>query len=73
MAESRMKVRWQFASGNKFEQHLHRCSICDPALEMMNEVEQSNPLHPLQDCWDPEEMHSFHSAGGALEQFYKHT
>jgi hypothetical protein len=25
-----------------------------PALEILDEVHQSNPVNPLEDCWDPE-------------------
>lgn len=44
--------------------HLHRCSVCGPVLEILDEAQQSNPVNPLKDCCDPEEMHNFQSPGG---------
>jgi hypothetical protein len=34
-------------------------SGCDPsALEILDEVHQSNPVNPLEDCWEsPQKMH----------------
>jgi hypothetical protein len=39
---------------------------------MLDEVQQSNPGNTLEDCCDPENIHSFSqgsSAGGALVEF----
>jgi hypothetical protein len=46
--------------------HLHQRSVCDPALEILDEVHQSNPVNPLKVYWDLEKMHSFEIPGGAL-------
>ncbi len=39
-------------------EHLQQCSACDPALEILDEVQQSNPVDSLEDCSDPGKMHS---------------
>jgi len=58
-------------------EHLHQCSGCDPALEILDEVHQSNPVNLLllEDCWDPEIFLnlSVQSPGGVLEQSNKHN
>jgi hypothetical protein len=39
-------------------EHLQQCSVCEPpALEILDEVHQSNPRNPLEDFWDPENVH----------------
>jgi hypothetical protein len=40
-------------------EHLHQRSVCDPALEILGEVDEPNPVNPLEDCWDPEKLHNF--------------
>ncbi len=30
-------------------EHFHQCSVCEPALEILDEVHQSNPENPLED------------------------
>ncbi len=30
-------------------EHLHQCSVCDPPVETLDEVHQSNPVNPLED------------------------
>ncbi len=40
-------------------EHLQQCSACDTALEILDEVQQSNPVDSLEDCSDPGKMHSF--------------
>jgi hypothetical protein len=47
------------------------CSVCDPELEILDEVQQSD--ESLKDCFDPGKKHSFQSPGGALEQSNKHS
>ncbi len=47
------------------QQHLHQCSVCNPALEILDEGHQSSSL---EDFWDPENKYSFHSLGGVLEE-----
>jgi hypothetical protein len=45
-------------------EHLHQRSLCDPALEILDEVHQLlNPVNPLEDCWDDEKMHNFQIPG----------
>jgi hypothetical protein len=34
--------------------HLHWHSVCDHALEILDEVQQSNQMDSLEDCCDPE-------------------
>jgi hypothetical protein len=45
----------------------------DLELEILDEVQQSNAVNPLEDFCDPERIHSFHSPGGALEQSNKYN
>jgi hypothetical protein len=47
--------------------------VFSPALEILDEVQQSNAVNPLEDFCAPERMHSFHSPGGALEQSNKYN
>ncbi len=47
---------------------LHQHSVCDPVLEILDVVHQSNPMNPLE-----EECTAFQSSGGALEQSNKHS
>jgi hypothetical protein len=42
-------------------------------LEILDEVHQWNLVIPLEECWEPENMHTFQSPGEALEQSTKHT
>jgi hypothetical protein len=38
-------------------EHLHQRSVCDPEQEIiLDEVHQLNPVSPLEDCWDPENV-----------------
>jgi hypothetical protein len=48
-------------------EHLHQCSVCDPPVEILDEVHQSHPVNPLEetDCWDPKHMHGLQSPGRA--------
>jgi hypothetical protein len=46
--------------------HLHQRSVRDPALKILDEVHEYNPVDPLELFWDPEKMHSFESPGAAL-------
>ncbi len=64
-------VQWR----HKCTNHLHQCSVCDPsALEILDEVHQSNPVNPLEDCWEsPDKMHSFQSPRGALQESNKYS
>jgi hypothetical protein len=48
-------------------EHLHQRSVCDSALEILDEVHE---LNPVNDSWDPE-IHSFQSPGGTLERSNK--
>jgi hypothetical protein len=41
------------------------------ALEILDEVEHSNPVDLLEDCCEHGKMHSFQSTEGALEQSNK--
>jgi hypothetical protein len=41
-------------------EHLHQRSVCDPDLKILDEVHQLNPVSPLEDGWDPENIHSFY-------------
>jgi len=67
-------------SGQQFQfpllqdsEHLHWLSVCGPALEILDEVQQSNPVDPLEDWCDPGKMHIFQSHGVALEQSGKYS
>jgi hypothetical protein len=40
-------------------EHLQQCSAYDPALKILDEVQQSNPVDSLEDCGDTGKMHSF--------------
>jgi hypothetical protein len=40
-------------------EHLHPRSVCGPALEILGEVQQSNPVDPLEDCCNPGKTHIF--------------
>jgi hypothetical protein len=43
-------------------EHLHQCSVCEPpALEILDEVHQSDPMNPPEDFWDSENMHNIFS------------
>jgi hypothetical protein len=35
-------------SQNWKEKHCHQCSVCDPTLEIFDEVHESNPVNPLE-------------------------
>ncbi len=37
--------------------------VCGPALEILDEVRQSNPMNSLDDYCDPDQLHSFQSLG----------
>jgi hypothetical protein len=40
----------------------------------LDEVHESNEVNLLlEDCWDPEKLHTFQSSGGVLEQSNKHN
>jgi hypothetical protein len=30
-------------------EHFRQCSVCDPPVEILDEVHQSNPVNPLED------------------------
>jgi len=51
-------------------EHLQQCSICDLALEMVDEVHQSNLVNSLKPLKVP--TTSFQSPGGALDQSNEH-
>jgi hypothetical protein len=36
--------------------HLHQRSVCDHAQEILDDVKQSNPVHPLENFWDPRQQ-----------------
>jgi len=40
--------------------------VCGPALEISDEVQQSNPVDPLEDCCNPGKMHIFQMTLGNL-------
>ncbi len=50
----------QVQSPNPLEQ-LHQRSVCDPALEMLDESHEYNPVNPLDDCLRPEKESDKHS------------
>ncbi len=54
-------------------ERLHQRSVCDIALEILDEVQQENPVDSLEDFCDPEKMYSFQSPGGGLKQSDKHS
>ncbi len=57
-------------------EHLHQRSVCDTALEILDEVHQSkNPVNPLEDYLDRvKKCRAFiQSPAGALEQSSKHS
>ncbi len=54
-------------------ERLDQRSVCDLALEILDEVQQENPVDSLEDCCDAEKMYSFQSPGGALERSDKHS
>jgi hypothetical protein len=37
--------------------------LSDPALEISDDVQESKPVDPLEDCCDPEKMHRFQIPG----------
>ncbi len=47
-------------------EHLHPRSVCGPALEILDEVQQSNPVDPLEDCCNPGKMQIFQVTLGNL-------
>jgi hypothetical protein len=47
--------------------------VCDPALEILDEVDQPNPVNWLEDCWDPEKMHNFSEPWRSPGRIYKHS
>jgi hypothetical protein len=44
-------------------EHLHQC---DPALKILDEVQQSYRVNPLEDCCDLGKMHGFQDSVGAM-------
>ncbi len=64
---------WQIARFVMIIKHLHWHSVCDHALEILDEVQQSNQMDLLEDCCDPEKMHSLQSPGGAPQQSNQHN
>jgi hypothetical protein len=54
-------------------EHLHLWPECDPAQEILAEVEQSNPEDSLEDYCNPEKTHSFQRPDGAVEESNKHS
>jgi hypothetical protein len=48
----------------------HQCSVCDPQLEIWDEVHESNPVNPLKDCSDPVRIQS---PGRFLEHSNNHS
>jgi hypothetical protein len=57
-------------------EHLHQCSVCDTALEILVDFHESkNPVNPLEDYWDRVKKCTafIQSPAGALEQSSKHS
>ncbi len=48
-------------------EHLHRHSVREPALKILDEVQLSNPVDPLEDWYGPKKIHTYQSPGGSLE------
>jgi hypothetical protein len=44
-------------------EHLHQC---DPALKILDEVQQSYRVNPLEDCCDLGKTHGFQDSVGAM-------
>ncbi len=44
-------------------EHLHQC---DPTLKILDEVQQSDVVNPLEDCSDLGKMHGFQDPVGAM-------
>jgi hypothetical protein len=59
----RKNIRSWGVGGGGFLEHLHQHSVCDPALEILDQVHQLNTVNPLEDCWHAEKNHSFQSPG----------
>ncbi len=57
----------------KLSERLHQCSVCGPALKILDEVQQSYPVNLLEDCCDPGKMHRFQGPAGALEESNKYS
>jgi len=49
-------------------EHLHQCSVCDPALGILDEVHQSNPVTPLED--GTPKRHSFPEPWKTVESYW---
>jgi hypothetical protein len=45
----------------------------DSALEILDEVQELKPADPLEDYYHPENLHSFQSPEGALEQSNRYS
>jgi hypothetical protein len=60
-------------TGTSIEEHVHQRSVCDSALEILDEVHEPSSVNPLEDYYDPEKLHSFQSPGRDLEQFNKRS
>jgi hypothetical protein len=57
---------------SKFLEHLHQLSVCYPALEILDEVQESNPMNICtRRLCDPAKMHNFESPEWALKQSNK--
>jgi hypothetical protein len=39
-------------------------TLLDPAMEILNDVQESIPVNSLEDCCELEKMHTFQSPGG---------
>jgi len=48
-------------------------TVCAPTLKILDEVQQSNPVNPLEDCCDPGKMHSFQGPAVAVEESNKYS
>jgi len=58
---------WALASYMTSLEHLHRHSGGDSALQILDDVQLSNPVDPLEDWYDAKKMHTYQSPGGSLE------
>jgi hypothetical protein len=48
-------------------EHLHRHSVRVLVLKILDEVQLSNPVDPLEDWYDPQKLHTYQSPGGSRE------
>lgn len=55
-------------------EYLDHCRVYEPALEILDEVQELNPVDPLEDNYShPEKIHNFQSPEGALEQSNRYS